>query len=59
MKESPVEEHTRLGNDYEEWKITAGELFANAAVLNRERERGRNTVQTRSIANGEARFGSS
>jgi hypothetical protein len=39
MKESPIEEHTRLGNDYEEWKITAHELFASSAVLNRERER--------------------
>jgi hypothetical protein len=39
MKKSPIEEHTRLGNDYEEWKITAHELFASSAILNRERER--------------------
>src|SRR5438552_15565842 len=39
MKESSIGEHTRVGNDYEWWKITAHELFASAAVLNRERER--------------------
>ena len=39
MPESPIEEHTRLGNDQLSWDITAQELFASAAVLNRERER--------------------
>ncbi len=39
MKESSIEEHTRIGNDYEWWKITAHELFASSAILNRERER--------------------
>src|SRR5438045_3101200 len=39
MKESPIEEHTRLGNDYLEWEYTAQALFAASAILNRERER--------------------
>jgi hypothetical protein len=39
MKESAIEEHARIGNDYEWWKITAHELFASSAILNRERER--------------------
>lgn len=39
MKESPVEEHTRVGNDYPNWKHTAQELFAASDILKRERER--------------------
>src|SRR6266496_4657471 len=39
MPESPIEEHTRIGNDYQDWHITAHQLFASSAILNRERER--------------------
>ena len=39
MKDSPIDEHTRLGNDYQEWIITAHALIAASAILNRERER--------------------
>lgn len=45
MKESPSEEHTRIGNDYEEWRNTAHELLVSSAILNRERERVETTVQ--------------
>lgn len=39
MPESPIEEHTRIGNDQQSWEITAHELFSSSAILNRERER--------------------
>jgi hypothetical protein len=34
-----IEIHTRLGNDYRNWKHTAQELFAGSTILTRERER--------------------
>jgi hypothetical protein len=39
MKESPIEEHTRVGNDYLNWKHTTQTLFAASKILTRERER--------------------
>ncbi len=45
MSESPIETHTRIGNDYQYWKHTAQELFASSDILKRERERVEPTVK--------------
>jgi hypothetical protein len=39
MKESPIDTHTRVGNDHRNWKHIAQMLFAASEVLTRERER--------------------
>jgi hypothetical protein len=46
MKESLIEEHTRIGNDYGWWEITADDLFASSFVLNHERERVEKPLET-------------
>jgi hypothetical protein len=39
MKESPSDIHTRVGNDYRNWKHIAQTLFASSEILRREHDR--------------------
>jgi hypothetical protein len=39
VTESPIEVHTRVGNDYRNWMHTAQALFSASTILTRERER--------------------
>ena len=39
-----IEVHTRIGNDYQLWRLTAQTLFAAATILSREYERVRSTL---------------
>jgi hypothetical protein len=44
MSESDIKIHTRVGNDYRTWAITAQALFAGSTILTRERERARENM---------------
>jgi len=44
VSESDIEIHTRVGNDYLTWALTAQALFAGSTILTRERERARENM---------------
>lgn len=45
MKESPIDIHTRVGNDYRNWKYIAQTLFASSEILRREHDKVRPTLK--------------
>jgi hypothetical protein len=45
LNESHIGIHTRVGNDYRNWALTAQALFAGSTILTRERERARENMR--------------